>query len=221
MKLKLILLLVAIAITQVASANIPTLNLIYTLTGYYVPSVSTGAADEDDNCFYPQIVDENDYIATVNIYDEDFNLKEAHNITIPKISGSYINQVQYNIKWLLPDGTRFIAVSYSSGGTRLISFSGEIICSLGYGTSMGHICNNNGKYYLVAYHMNTTSLTYQTLVYKIECDQSSSLLSECIPTTASSKKTFDINGIPVENPKPGSLVISIMEDGKTVKSINH
>lgn len=218
--------LLLMSATKEALSENFSLKLVQSLNGYYAPSGILDYEEEHETVFYPNLpLEVNNSTVEINIYNDEFLPIEENIITNPLLTKE--GTVTFRIGWKLPNSTRFLLVcnhSLSSGNfvykSALVSFSGETLYTWDEQISDIIIYNRADKYFLIAYCFTMKDGKYHTYVYSIENTTSINSPKNNMANTTK-KMTYDLNGIPVKNSSIGRFVISVMEDGNIVKSINY
>lgn len=209
-----------LGIIQVAFPEDLSFNLLHTLNGRYKPTKYPYEDDEVTSFFPSDWMRATDGSVDIKILNDQFQIIEENHITSPELTKNAL--VSFHPGWILPNSTRFIlAVNpYSTGySSSLVSFSGETLFTWNEYIDDVYEYTQNGKCFLLAYCFIPSGSKYRTYIYSIE--NSAANNSPAINNGSSIKKmTFDLNGIPVENPNTSKVVISVMEDGTIVKRIN-
>ncbi|MBD5415641.1 MAG: hypothetical protein HDR46_05050 [Bacteroides sp.] len=209
-----------LGIIQVAFSEDFSFNLLHTLNGRYKLTKYPHEDDEVTTFFPSDWMKATDGSVDIKILNDQFQIIEENHITSPELTTNTL--ISFHPGWILPNSTRFILAFYAYGtrySSSLVSFSGETLFTWNEYIDDVYVYTQNGKCFLLAYCFIPSSSKYRTYIYSIENFAANN--SPAINNGSSIKKmTFDLNGIPVENPNTSKVVISVMEDGTIVKRIN-
>lgn len=215
-----------------------TLKLEHTFDGYYMPYNMELKENPGDKCFYPYLQHFSDGSVSIKTYNEDYSIREDINVSFNIPSGYYPNALSYSPGFEMSDGTKFFVVVFYS---HEIPYKSPDYCKVNaYNAKTGKLITTllrteematvspallsiNGKKSLIILEAVTVKgeADYKTNIYSF-ADVPNSV--KTIPSDPNAPVvpviTVDLTGRPVSEPMPGTITVTRMSDGSTVKKMN-
>ena len=238
---KIILMLIICSINSLATLAQETLILEHEFDGYYFPyNFKVYSESDDDRYFYPVLTEIEGNRISLLTYNEDYTIRDSFTITFPIPSGYKATQVSFSSSLKLGDGTPFCIVNYTKENAKygskdyaiayaINTLNGNIIYKFpsctGSVTINPTIFEINNKSSLVVTFMEydwsdiTLSATtkYRSAIYSMAAKTPTRTKDIKDTSPALPIHTFNLDGIEVTYPQPGSIVIEQFPDGTTRK----